>query len=160
MMTIYKFQAELEIIGINPFVALPIDILQHIFIDSGRKKSPIAICGQVNYKQNLMFFKGDWRLYVNTTMLKNSPKRIGELVDFTIAYDSEPRMVKQPQVLSEALAKNLEEKEVFEQLTASKQLEINRYIARLKTDEAIERNVARAIGFLLGKNRFVGSDKP
>ncbi|XOW21085.1 hypothetical protein QK908_00130 [Lactococcus cremoris] len=99
-MTIYKFQAELEIIGINPFVALPIDILQHIFIDSGRKKSPIAICGQVNgkdYKQNLMFFKGDWRLYVNTTMLKNYPKRIGELVDFTIAYDSEPRMVKQPQ---------------------------------------------------------------
>ena len=158
MMTIYKFQAELEIIGINPFVALPIDILQHIFIDSGRKKSPIAICGQVNgkdYKQNLMFFKGDWRLYV-----KNSPKRIGELVDFTIAYDSEPRMVKQPQVLSEALAKNLEAKEVFEQLTASKQLEINRYIARLKTDEAIERNVARAIGFLLGKNRFVGRDKP
>ncbi len=107
-----------------------------------------------------MFFKGDWRLYVNTTMLKNSPKRIGELVDFTIAYDSEPRMVKQPQVLSEALAKNLEAKEVFEQLTASKQLEINRYIARLKTDEAIERNVARAIGFLLGKNRFVGRDKP
>lgn len=49
-MTIYKFQAELEIIGINPFVALPIDILQHIFIDSGRKKSPIAICGQVNGK--------------------------------------------------------------------------------------------------------------
>ena len=151
MMTIYKF------------VALPIDILQHIFIDSGREKSPIAIFGQVNgkdYKQNLMFFKGDWRLYVNTTMLKNSPKRIGELVDFTIAYDSEPRMVKQPQVLSEALAKNLEAKEVFEQLTASKQLEINRYIARLKTDEAIERNVARAIGFLLGKNRFVGRDKP
>ncbi|XOW21084.1 YdeI/OmpD-associated family protein [Lactococcus cremoris] len=44
-------------------------------------------------------------------------------------------------MLSEALAKNLEAKEVFEQLTASKQLEINRYIARLKTDEAIERNV-------------------
>ncbi|MDM5144915.1 hypothetical protein ICE98_02018 [Lactococcus lactis] len=41
MMTIYKFQAELEIIGINPFVAVPPDILQHIFIDSGREKSPL-----------------------------------------------------------------------------------------------------------------------
>lgn len=41
MMTIYKFQAELEIIGINPFVALPIDIFQHIFIDSGRKNRPL-----------------------------------------------------------------------------------------------------------------------
>ncbi|MGX9820495.1 YdeI/OmpD-associated family protein [Lactococcus lactis] len=50
-------------------------------------------------------------------------------------------MVKQPQVLSEALAKNLEAKKVFDQLIPSKQVEINRYIARLKTEEAIERNV-------------------
>jgi hypothetical protein len=159
----YSFQAELEIIGVNPFVAVPPDILQKIFKDSGREKSPIPICGQINdkaYKQNLMFFKGAWRLYVNTSMLKNSPKRIGEVLNFAIAYDSEPRIVKQPQVLSEALAKNSEAKEVFEQLIPSKQLEINRYIAKLKTDEAIERNVRRAIGFLLGKNSFVGRDKP
>ncbi|AWN66997.1 MULTISPECIES: YdeI/OmpD-associated family protein [Lactococcus] len=159
----YSFQAELEIIGINPFVAVPPDILQKIFQDSGREKSPIPICGQINektYQQNLMFFKGDWRLYVNTTMLKNSPKRIGEIFDFTIYYDSEPRIVKQPQVLSEALAKNPEAKKVFDQLIPSKQVEINRYIARLKTEEAIERNVRRAIGFLLGKNSFVGRDKP
>ncbi|BDH82781.1 hypothetical protein LLID5_00660 [Lactococcus lactis] len=159
----YSFQAELEIIGINPFVAVPPDILQKIFQDSGREKSPIPICGQINektYQQNLMFFKGDWRLYVNTTMLKNSPKRIGEIFDFTISYDSEPRIVKQPQVLSEALAKNPEAKKVFDQLIPSKQVEINRYIARLKTEEAIERNVRRAIGFLLGKNSFVGRDKP
>jgi hypothetical protein len=146
----YSFQAELEIIGINPFVAVPPDVLQKIFQDSGREKSPIPICGQINektYQQNLMFFKGDWRLYVNTTMLKNSPKRIGEIFDFTISYDSEPRIVKQP-------------KKVFDQLIPSKQVEINRYIARLKTEEAIERNVRRAIGFLLGKNSFVGRDKP
>nr|CAD7429863.1 unnamed protein product [Timema monikensis] len=41
----YSFQAELEIIGINPFVAVPPDILQKIFQDSGREKSPIPICG-------------------------------------------------------------------------------------------------------------------
>ena len=91
---------------------------------------------------------------------ENSPKRIGEIFDFTISYDSEPRIVKQPQVLSEALAKNPEAKKVFDQLIPSEQVEINRYIARLKTEEAIERNVRRAIGFLLGKNSFVGRDKP
>lgn len=56
----YSFQAELEIIGINPFVAVPPDILQKIFQDSGREKSPIPICGQINektYQQNLMFFQ-------------------------------------------------------------------------------------------------------
>ena len=159
----YRFQADLEIIGVNPFVSLPTDILEQIFIDSGRKKSPIAICGQLNgkdYKQNLMFFKGQWRLYVNMLMLKNSPKRIGERVELTIAYDKEPRIVEQPQLLKEALEKNSEAKRVFDQLTASKQLEINLYIAKLKTQEAVERNVLRAIGFLLGKNRFVGRDKP
>jgi hypothetical protein len=46
----YSFQAELEIIGINPFVAVPPDILQKIFQDSGREKSPIPICGQINEK--------------------------------------------------------------------------------------------------------------
>ena len=56
--------------------------------------------------------------------------------------------------------KNPEAKKVFDQLIPSEQVEINRYIARLKTEEAIERNVRRSIGFLLGKNSFVGRDKP
>ena len=43
MMTIYKFQAELEIIGINPFVALPIDILQQVNFYRFRPKK-IAHC--------------------------------------------------------------------------------------------------------------------
>jgi hypothetical protein len=34
-----------------------------------------------------------------------------------------------------------------------------RYINSLKSEEAIERNVERAIKFLLGKKRFVGREK-
>ena len=33
-------------------------------------------------------------------------------------------------------------------------------IANLKTEKSVERNVTRAINFLLGKERFVGRDKP
>jgi hypothetical protein len=39
------------------------------------------------------------------------------------------------------------------------QKEIMRYINNLKTTESVERNVERAIRFLLGKDRFVGRDK-
>ena len=163
MMRTHEFTAELEIVGVNPFVTVPSAILQEIFKAAGKEKSPIPICGAVNdkpYQQNLMFFKGLWRLYVNMKMLKNSPQRIGETLQMTIAYDAEPRLIEQPKPLKEALAENPDAQEVFEALTPSKQLEINRYIAKLKSQEAIERNVARAIGFLLGKNRFVGRDKP
>ncbi len=45
-------------------------------------------------------------------------------------------------------------------LSPSRKKEIVRYISRLKSAEALERNVARAIGFLLKKERFVGRDGP
>mgnify|MGYP000641702642 CR=1 FL=1 len=159
----YSFQAELEIIGINPFVLYRQMFCRKYFRIQDEKNRPFLFVVRLMKKlnqQNSNVFQRGLRLYVNTTMLKNSPKRIGEIFDFTISYDSEPRIVKQPQVLSEALAKNPEAKKVFDQLIPSKQVEINRYIARLKTEEAIERNVRRAIGFLLGKNSFVGRDKP
>ncbi|WP_223815386.1 hypothetical protein [Sphingobacterium litopenaei] len=44
----YTFTAELQIIGINPFVAVPPDILERIFQDSGKRLGPISICGKVN----------------------------------------------------------------------------------------------------------------
>lgn len=41
-----------------------------------------------------------------------------------------------------------------------KKLEIVRYLARLKTEESLEKNIKRAINFLLGNERFVGRYKP
>ncbi|WP_245545484.1 YdeI/OmpD-associated family protein [Fluviicola taffensis] len=47
---------------------------------------------------------------------------------------------------------------MFRGLTPSLQNEIVRYIANLKTEESVERNVIKAINFLLGKERFIGRD--
>jgi hypothetical protein len=77
---IHKFQATIDIIGINPFVFIPENILKDIFKQAGKEKGPIPVKGTINakpYKQTLVKFKGYWRLYINTTMLKNSPNRIG-----------------------------------------------------------------------------------
>ncbi|MBT1705899.1 YdeI/OmpD-associated family protein [Chryseosolibacter indicus] len=159
----YRFKASLDIIGINPFVFVPDEILQQIFEDAGRSKGPIPVCGTVNgvkYMQTLMKYGGHWRLYINTTMLADSPKRIGESIEITIKFDKKDRSIAPHPKLVKALKANKDAKKVFDALSPSKQKEIVRYISLLKSEESIVTNVERAIGFLLGKNRFVGRDKP
>jgi hypothetical protein len=159
----FTFNAEIEIIGINPFVFVPEDILVDLFKLAGKDKGTIPICGTINgnsYKQTLLRYKGEWRLYINTSMLKSSPKRIGDKIEISIEFDPSDRSIAQHAKLKQALEDNQEAKYIFDQLRPSLQLEIVRYIANLKTEESIDRNVKRAIQFLLGNERFIGRDKP
>jgi uncharacterized protein YdeI (YjbR/CyaY-like superfamily) len=58
------------------------------------------------------------------------------------------------------LRKSKEAKTVFDKLPPSRRKEIVRYLANLKTEEVLKKNIQRAINFLLGKGRFVGRAKP
>ncbi|MCD6012799.1 MAG: hypothetical protein K0Q79_2661 [Flavipsychrobacter sp.] len=158
----HKFKAPIKIIGINPYVDVPEKILKDIFKKAGRDKGKFPICGEVNgkpYKQTLVKYSGEWRLYINTIMLKNSPKRIGEIIEITVQTDTSDRTVKPHPKFAKALAASKEAKAVFDKLSPSRRNEIVRYIANLKTEESVERNVNRAISYLLGKDRFVGMSK-
>ncbi|WP_240040749.1 YdeI/OmpD-associated family protein [Pseudocnuella soli] len=136
--------------------------MNDIFQQAGTDKGPIPIRGTVNdgsYQQTLVKYEGSWRLYINTIMLKNSPKRIGETVVISIEYDPTDRsLVPHPKLVA-ALAKNAEAKYVFDALPPSLQKEIVRYISRLKTEATIDKNVAKAIDFLLGRGRFIGRER-
>jgi hypothetical protein len=159
----YEFSAEIKIIGINPYVSVPDEILQSIFADARRDKGPIQIKGTVNdkpYLQTLVKYAGEWRLYINTTMLKNSPEKIGETIQVRIAFDPNERIIAMHPLLEEALNENQDAKTVFNNLSPSRKKEIVRYISTLKTEEKIVFNVAIAINFLLGKERFVGRERP
>ena len=159
----FTFKAEIGIIGINPYVSVPNEILNKIFKLAGKDKGHIRIRGTINdkpYRQTLVKYSGKWRLYVNTTMVKNSPKRIGEIVDVTIGIDRKSREIKPPENFLKALDGNKKAKTVFHGLSASRKLEIVRYMANLKTEESLHRNIKRAIKFLLEKERFVGREKP
>jgi GTPase SAR1 family protein len=156
-----SFKAVIEIIGINPFVFVPKPILEDLFREFGKDKGPIPIQGTINgkdYKQTLVRFSGEWRLYINTTMLPRSPTRIGEEVEISIAIDSSDRTIHPHPSLVQALTENPQANEVFVSLVPSLQNEIVRYIANLKTEASVERNVVKAINFLLGKERFIGRD--
>jgi hypothetical protein len=158
-----RFKAEIQIIGINPFVSIPEKILKAILKEANKEKGPIPICGTVNdkpYKQTLVKYKGEWRLYINTTMLKDSPKHIGKIIHVTVKHDPELRVIEAPEKFLKALKANKKAKAVFDGLIPSMKLEIVRYLARLKTEEALDKNITRALNFLLGKERFIGRDKP
>ncbi len=159
----HQFKATLDIIGINPFVYVPEQILNDLFTQAGKDKGHIPVCIVINnnqHKQTLVKFSGDWRLYINTTILKNSPKRIGETIDIAIEFDPADRSIKPHPEFLKALDQNKEAKQVFESLSASRQKEIIRYISFLKSADSVTRNVQKAMGFLTGKNRFVGRDRP
>jgi len=158
-----SFKAKLDIIGINPFVFVPHDVLLGVFKDAGKDKGHIPVCGLVNgkqYQQTLLRYQGEWRLYINAVMLPNSPKRIGELIEVSIEFDDRDRTQQPHPDLVKALSDNEDAATVFNGLPPSRKKEIIRYISALKTDESREKNIKRVINFLLGKENFIGREKP
>ncbi|WP_284653091.1 YdeI/OmpD-associated family protein [Flavobacterium terrisoli] len=158
-----SFSAQIEIIGINPFVFLPEEVLQMVFGQAKKDKGKIPVTMTIDghsFTQTLIKYSGHWRLYLNTPMRKAASKDVGDTAVFTVAYDSKPREITMHPKLVAALKNNPEAQKVFENLPASRRLEIVRYISFLKTEESVDRNVSKAINFLLGKERFIGRDKP
>lgn len=158
-----SFKGKIEIIGINPYVQVPEKVLQKIFTQAGKNTSPIQVCGTVNghpYKQRLVRYLQLWRLYINTTMLKKSPERIGEIIQVSIQFDPQPRTNADCPAFTKALKANKKATKVFESLNRSTQQEIVRYLVKLKTQESLDQNIIKAIDFLLGRTRFVGRQLP
>ncbi len=158
-----SFNAILNIIVGNPFVYLPTNVLEDLFQQANKRKGHIPVKGTINgkpFRQTLVKYSGDWRLYINMKMLKDSPRRIGEEIKVEIEFDPNDRTIETHPKLKKALMENKHANDVFEKLSASRQKEIVRYISNLKTEASIDRNVKRAINFLLGKERFVGRAKP
>lgn len=159
----HTFSATIEIIGVNPYVYLPETVLQAIFKQAGKDKGKIPVQMKIDghaFPQTLIKYSGHWRLYLNTPMRKAAKKEVGDTAVFEVFFDPKPREIPMHAALKKALAANKQAATVFENSRPSLKLEIVRYISQLKTAESIERNVARAINFLLGKERFIGRDKP
>ena len=162
-MDMLKFKAKIEIIGVNPFVFLPDKVLHEVFMQAGKNKGKIPVKMKIDgyeFTQTLIKWSGSWRLYLNTPMRKAAQKDVGDVANFEIAYDPIERVFPMHPKFEKALLENKEAKKVFDSLRPSLQLEINRYFSFLKTESSVDRNVTKAIQFLLGNGRFVARDKP
>jgi len=154
-----SFSAKISIIGVNPYVLLPEDVLQELFRQAGKNKGPIPVRGTINKKkftQTLVKYSGKWRLYLNTPMRKSAGLDVGDTASITLRFDPDERTTPMHPKLKSALAENNKALQAFNSQAASRKKEIMRYINSLKTEESVERNIKRAIGFLTGTEKFIG----
>ncbi|MBS1915121.1 MAG: DUF1905 domain-containing protein [Bacteroidetes bacterium] len=158
-----SFSSRIYKIGINPYVVPPASVMKIIFKEARKNKGPFPVHGTLNghkFIQNIVKFRGKWRLYLNTPMRKSAGIDVGDMALVKIQFDPKERVTAMHPKMHEAFEKNKTAKDVFDKLIPSRKKEIMRYINNLKTEESIDKNVLRAINFLLEKERFIGRDKP
>ena len=96
-------------------------------------------------------YQGNWRLYLNTQMRKDSGLKVGDTAKVQIEFDSEPRVVPMNPLLAKALDKNKKAELAFEKFPPSHKRKILSYLNYLKTEEATKRIAIKTIKQLVGE---------
>jgi len=157
-----SFSSKIQIIGINPYVLLPPEVLKNIFQKAGKDKGAVPVQLKIASKdfiQNLVKYSGKWRLYLNGPMRKAAGKDVADTIDIQIDFDPKPRTTPVHPKLKKAFKENPDAKKAFEKLSPSRQKEILRYINFLKSEESVDKNVQRAIAHLTSSKPFIGREK-
>lgn len=158
-----RFAARIEIIGINPFVL--VSARRAAKLKPGWRK-PMPVLVRVNGKPeqswpiNMMpLGDGSFRLYLHATVRKSSGTGVGDRVQVEVRFNSAyqdgpqhpmPAWFRSALKLNPAAAKN------WKALIPSRKKEILRYFAGLKSAEARQRNLQRALAVLGGTSgRFM-----
>ena len=158
------FTSTIKIIGVNPYVI--VSALRAKSLKPGWRK-PMPVLVRINdepkeaWHINMMpRGDGSFYLYLHGEVRKASKTKVGDRVTVEVEFDREYRNGPQhemPEWFGIPLSKNRKASKSFDALSPSRQKEILRYFANLKSDEARERNVKRALAVLSGsKERFMG----
>jgi hypothetical protein len=153
----------MTIVGVNP----------HVMVDAKQAsqlrrkwRGPMPVCFWVNgrsdrtWRVNLMpVGDGRFRLYLNGNIRKESNLSVGDVLDIEALFDGEYRsgpLHSMPAWFRKELSGNPQAKRGWDHLVPSRQKEILRYFAQLKSAEAKQRNVQKALHVLAGcKGRFM-----
>src|SRR5882672_12223464 len=158
-----RFRAPIEINKINPYVLVRADQAARLK-RNWRKPMPVRV--QVNGKPevpwriNLMpVGDGDFFLYLHGQVRKASATSAGDVVSLTVEFDHEYKggpADPMPPWFSDELNRNPDAQQGWNNLSPSRQKEILRYFARLKSPQAQRRNAQKALHVLAGgKARFM-----
>jgi hypothetical protein len=158
-----RFKAVIKIYNGNPYVLISAQRAQALK-KGWRKPMPVTV--QVNKKPdkpwriNMMpIGDGSFYLYLHGDVRRASHTVVGDTVTVDIAFDETYHngpMHPMPEWFWVRLKANPKAKAAWEALIPSRQKEILRYFSWLKSDEAKERNVKRALHVLSGnEGRFM-----
>jgi hypothetical protein len=163
-MAAVRFAARMEIRGINPYVLVSTARAKRI--KAGWRK-PLPVLVRVNghpksapWRINMMpTGTGAFYLYLHGSVRSASKTKVGDVVAVEVVFDSAYRggpATAIPSWFRIPLSRNAAAKSAWAALTPSRKKEIVRYLTALKSDEARERNVIRALRVLSGaKERFM-----
>jgi hypothetical protein len=160
------FRSRIDIKGINPYVLVSPRQAARLQPD-WRKPMPVRV--QINgmpdkpWHINLMpRGDGSFYLYLAGYVRKATATGVGHLVRVSVAFDDHYKngpMHPIPRWFTMRLQRNAPAKTAWRRLPPSRQKEILRYFAGLKSPEARIRNADRAIRVLAGaKERFMARD--
>ena len=155
--------SQIQIVGVNPYVPVPREKASRVKRDW---RGPMPVRYRVKGKPkatwaiNMMpVHDGSYRLYLNGQVRKAANLKMGDQVELTIQFDNGYRHGPQhpmPPWFGDELARNHLAMHGWKLLSPSRQKEILRYFANLKSLEAKRRNLNRAIHVLAGgKARFM-----
>lgn len=149
--SVQKFTATVDRVDINPYVQVPDLVVSKLLQDAGREKGPIPVAGKLqgkSFSTTVVKFRGMWRLYLNTAMRREAGVDVGDTVAVEVWLDDALRLEPVPDKLALAFSKDRQALEAFEKLAPSRQKEILRYLASLKQEETLERNIEKIIQLL------------
>jgi len=159
-----KFSAEIKIRGINPYIDVSPSQAQRLKL-GWRKPMPVRaqIDGRPDPPRRICLMPrgdGGFYLYLHGTVREASGTRVGDRVQVRVAFDADYKggpAHPMPGSFRKALSQNGAMKAAWEALSPSRKKEILRYFANLKSRDARERNIRRAIAALSGSpGRFMG----
>lgn len=157
------FTIDIAIINGNPYVTPPEKVLAAIFQQAGKDKGTIPIRGKLNgtdFKQTLVRYEGDWRLYLNGVMLRNAGikfrdgeihKVVGTPVKIDVEFDPESREIPMHPKLAAALRQDKKAQAAFDELPPYRKHEINRYLSFAKTEATVDKNIVQILLHLRGE---------
>lgn len=152
-----KFRASIQIRGINPYILVSAETARRLK-PGWRKPMPVRV--QIEGKPdtpwriNMMpAGDGSFYLYLREPVRRASGTGVGDIVDVAITFDEDYRggpADPVPPWFATGLARNRMARSGWDSLPPSRQKEILRYLAQLKSPEAQQRNAEKALHVLAG----------
>lgn len=160
------FNGQIEIIGINPYVFVSKERAEQLQPD-WRKPMPVLV--QVNgvpsppWHINMMpVGDGSFYLYLAEVVRKASRTKVGDIVNIRVTFDPDYKsgpIHNMPPQMVDMLTKHPKVQAAWDALIPSRQKEVLRYFANLKSDTALERNLEKLLYVLSGNTgRFMARE--
>lgn len=161
-----QFSAPIKLQGINPYIRVSAARARRI---KAAWKKPMPVLVQVNgepnppWRINMMpAGDGGFYLYLAGEVRKASSTQVGDRVEVSVTFDDSYTSGPQhdmPAELAARLNDDATATAAWNALSPSRQKEILRYLANLKSDDARQRNIDKVMSVLGGaKERFMARD--